>query len=292
MNALDPNNQLFKELEKNPPIWWTTLIADKDIYIDVRKGNYLDVYFNGGNIIRELEYKDSGYSGKIHYKYLLPQKAKYIDFNFQNSSIEIANKKVALLSLNNLDITALKRIKDNITKFYPTSSEKGIQAKFVTKTEFFIDSEFAFNNREIKLRIDLVWIDIINEKIILVELKSMGDSRLYTNEIKVQLKKYNEFAKEFSAEITEYYQKVFAIKSKLNLLSAGLQNIKSLNAYTLETKPLLLLGDCEQKWIDNNAKDINYRIKDVAIGAYYFGKPKYSCDLIKTTKGNRFIFQK
>lgn len=48
MKKLDPDNQLFNELESNPPDWWKTLVNDKDAYIDIRKDNYIDVYFNGG----------------------------------------------------------------------------------------------------------------------------------------------------------------------------------------------------------------------------------------------------
>ena len=48
--------------------------------------------------------------------------------------------------------------------------------------------------------------------------------------------------------------------------------------------------NCEQKWIDNEAEDINSRINKVACGAYYFGGTKYNCDLILKTKGNRYIF--
>jgi hypothetical protein len=290
MKKLDPDNQLFNELQSNPPGWWKTLVNDKDAYIDIRKDNYIDVYFNGGNLIRELKFNGTGYTGKIHYKYLLPKKAEYIEFDFQNQSIDIANKEVKLIPLNNLDKDALKRIKDNISIYHPANSEKGIQAKFVKNTGFFLDSEFAYTYNG-TLRVDLVWIDTSSKKIILVELKTMGDKRLYTNEIHDQLKKYHDFATSFTDEITEYYSKVYEIKKKLNILSSSLENIQSLKGYTLETKPLLIFGDCEQKWIEISAKDINNRIQGVAVGAYYFGKPNYNCDIIsKPKEGNRYKF--
>jgi hypothetical protein len=36
----------------------------------VRKDNYIDVYYNGGGVIKELKYSKNGYSGLIHCKYL------------------------------------------------------------------------------------------------------------------------------------------------------------------------------------------------------------------------------
>ncbi len=169
---------------------------------------------------------------------------------------------------------SFKRIKDNISKHYPATSEKGIQAKFVNNADCFLDTEFAYNFENIKLRIDLVWIDTANKKIMFVELKTMGDNRLYTNEIYDQLKKYYDFALKFENDIVEYYKKVFEIKKKLNILPKGLNHLSSIKDFRLEKKPLLLFGDCQQEWIDNNVKKINARIDEVAVGAYYFGGTK------------------
>ena len=86
------------------------------------------------------------------------------------------------------------------------------------------------------------------------------------------------------------FPKVFAIKKSLNILAEGLRSLDSLSDFTLEQKPLLLFGDCKQEWIDQNAGHIDKRIENVAVGAYYFGNPKYNCDLISKTKQNRHIF--
>ncbi len=290
MKKLETKNQLFIELETRKPNWWTNIISEKGVYIDIRKDNYIDIYFNGGNIIRELKFDGKKYSGSINYKYLLSEKSEYIKYDFSLPKVELVLKKIDLLAFSNFEHKEFKRIKDNISKYYPASSEKGIQAKFVNKTDCFLDTEFAYNYKNIKLRIDLVWIDVVNKKIMFVELKTMGDSRLYTNEIYDQLEKYNDLAITFEKEIVEYYQKVFEIKKKLNILPKGLTSISSLNDFTLEKKPLLLFGDCQQNWIDNNAKDINAKIDNVAVGSYYFGDAKYNCDIISKTNRNRYIF--
>lgn len=290
MNALDTQNPLFLELEENKPIWWNNLLSNKDIYVDIRKDNYIDIYYNGGNIINGLRYNNFRFTGSIHYKYLLPDKAKYIDYDFSTSLVGVMQNGIDLAVVNNFEANYLKRIKANILSHYPVTSEKGIQAKFVTNGACFLDSEFAYNYYDAKLRIDLVWIDTSNKKIVFVELKTMGDRRLYTNDIFDQLKKYYDFSMTFEKEILSYYTKVFEIKKKLQLLPKGLNALDSLDGYTLEKKPLLLFGDCEQKWINNEAEDINAKIKEVAIGAYYFGGTAYSCDIISKSNRNRHIF--
>ena len=290
MKRLDTKNGLFLELETKQPNWWKNIVSEKGVYIDIRKENYIDIYFNGGNIIRELKFDGKKYLGSINYKYLLSERSEYIKYDFTKPKVLLAQKAIDLLSFANFESKPFKRIKDNISKHYPVSSEKGIQAKFVNDTDYFLDTEFAYNYANIKLRIDLVWIDISNKKITFVELKTMGDSRLYTNEIYNQLKKYNDFAIKFENDIIQYYKKVFEIKKKLYILPKGLKSINSLKGFTLEKKPLLLFGDCEQKWINNNAKDINARIDRVAVGAYYFGGTKYNCDIVPKTKRNRYIF--
>ena len=288
MKKLDTKNQLFIELETKTPNWWKNIISEKGVYIDIRKDNYIDIYFNGGNIIRELKLKGKKFSGSINYKYLLSEKSEYIKYDFSLPKVELAQKKIDLLTFSDFD--HIQRIKDNISKYYAASSEKGIQAKFINNAGCFLDSEFAYNYNDIKLRIDLVWIDVKRKTMMFVELKTMGDSRLYTNEIHKQLKKYNAFAIKFEEDIVEYYQKIFEIKKNLNILPKGLKAISSLKDFTLERKPLLLFGDCEQSWIKNNADGINAKIDKVAIGAYYFGGTKYNCDIISKTNRNRYIF--
>lgn len=290
MNKLDTKNKLFLELENKKPNWWQNIISVDGIYIDIRKDNYIDVYFNGGSIIKELKFDGKKFSGSINYKYLLSDKSEYIKYDFSLPKVRLAQNATNLLAFIDFEQEGIKRIKDNILKYYPVSSEKGIQAQFVNKAGYFLDTEFAYNYKNTKLRIDLVWIDVVNKKIVFVELKTMGDSRLYTNEIKDQLAKYNVFAERYETDILEYYQKVFEIKKKLNILPDKLQSVNSLENFQLEKKPLLLFGDCEQSWININAKIINDKIKNVAVGAYYFGEPKYNCDIISKTNRNRYIF--
>ncbi|WP_430816408.1 hypothetical protein [Carboxylicivirga sp. RSCT41] len=290
MNKLTRNNSLFTELVKQKPTWWLNLVNDENIYIDIRKDNYIDVYYNGGNIIRELRFKNGKFNGSINYKYLVPVKSEYINYDFDNQSIGLQQSQINLLDVNNFDSASLKLITNNISTHYPASSEKGIQARFIKNANCFLDTEMAYNDGNSLLRIDLVWIDTSNKKIVFVELKTMGDSRVYTTELRDQLKKYHDFAVKYEQEIIGYYTKVFEIKKMLGILPKGLKELDSISDYNLELKPLLLFGDCQQAWINSNANDVNKRIKDVAVGAYYFGSTDRNCDLISKSSRNRFIF--
>jgi hypothetical protein len=65
----------------------------------------------------------------------------------------------------------------------------------------------------------------------------------------------------------------------------------SLDGWQVEPHPLLLFGDCSQKWIDNNADDIDKKIKTVACGAYYSGSSKGPLDLSGKKAPNRHLFK-
>lgn len=290
MNRLDPNNRLFTNLEKENPTWWQALVAEKDIYIDIRKDNYIDIYYNGGNIISELRHNGTEFTGKIHYKYLLPEEAEYIDYDFSKNTTSLLKKNsISLFNLNSFDANALKRIKANISGSYPAKSEKGIQARFVTNTKQFLDSEFAHNTDD-NLRIDLIWIDKNEKKIVPVELKTMGDSRLYTDEIIEQLEKYKKFVENNEIDLLAYYKKLFLLKKRLKILSDELNVIDSLDNYSMQQKPLLLFGDCKQDWIDNNCAMLDSKIKAIAYGTYYYGSPDISCNLNQRKHKNRHIY--
>jgi hypothetical protein len=49
---LKTNHVLFRQLEEKPPLWWRNLKSDPQVYIDIRKKNYINAYHNGGSIIK------------------------------------------------------------------------------------------------------------------------------------------------------------------------------------------------------------------------------------------------
>ncbi len=290
MKRLNIKDALFNELSCNPPAWWKSIINDNELSVQIRKENYIDVYYRGGCLISELRFDGKVFAGKINSQYIPFKKNEYIPYQFGPDSVGFG--KVEVLGLDNFSASVLSRIKKNISNFYDSSSEKAIQYKFIENDSYFIDSEFAYRYREGErntIRIDLVRIDSQSKKIVFVEVKTMGDSRLYTDEIIEQLSMYRNFIENKKEELLDYYSKIFEIKRSIGVLPKGLL-AESLIGYQVLTKPLLLFGDCKQQWIDEFSPELDKKIADQATGCYYFGKPDYSCQLLKKTKDNRHIF--
>lgn len=292
MERLKIDDTLFKKLSANanPPDWWKILINDEEINIQIRKDNIIEVYYKGGAIIRGLKWstRNKVYTGSINYQYIpLENKRSYIPFVFDKSFVEFGEVKIS--KLDSFNKKSIKRIKSILDKFYGEYSEKTIQANFIKNDPCFIDSEFMYNHRMDDLRIDLTRLDTKTKKIVFIEVKTIEDRRLYSNEIVEQLKKYKDFIEAYEVRLLGYYNKVFEIKKKLGILPVGLQK-EDIEDYQLAKKPLLLFGDCSNEWIKDHSKSLDEKISKHALGCYYFGSPRYSCEIIDKQKGNRHIY--
>ncbi len=300
MKTIKPSTKLFVSLEKSPPEWWENLKNDKEIVIEIRSDknkSYIDCYYNGGCILGRLDCDSKGnFKGKIHYKYIpivFKINKDYINYDFgrNNQKINYKNVNLGIPNVNNFDKTTLSLIKKQVERYYPNDSEKGYQHKFIQKDPYFIDSEFQYNGfcgRD--LRIDLVRIDSHVKKIVFVELKKYGNEELFNGGIEEQLKLYQCFINNFGSELRKYYLDFIQAKKKLGLLSKEVLQILGSNfsSYSVAQKPLLIIAGCTEKWIKNNAEDINNRIMKHALGCYYFGGVNENCDIKKGR--NRFIF--
>ena len=306
---INVKHELFARLADAPPQWWVNLIKDPDIYIDIRKNNYINVYYNGGSIMKLQGAKE--YLAEIHYEYIpLEKKGDYLSFRFDNNEISVPDE-IKPISLENFAGKQLKLIKKRIEKFHPNKSEKGLQGKYITKNNsredsngFFIDSEFQFilEGKQKQGRVDLVWVDLVKKKLVLVELKTMGDERLYIEKsddpesIDVQLKKYHDFIKINSEKIIAYYNKVFQIKKNLKILPSKFAKETSIAGYELCEKPILLVGDCSQSWIDGTDDTkgakfwLNDKIKNIAHSCIYQGNTTFTFNLPEKTKKNIYLF--
>ncbi len=288
---LKVDHRLFEKLAKNPPLWWKNLIADSDLYIDIRKDNYINVYHNGGSIMK-LEGAE-GYKAKIHFEYIpLEREKNYLSFKFNNDAVTL--EKHETISISNFGKGAVDKIKKRIRKFYPDNSEKGIQGKYVVKNNnlkksigFFIDTEFQYDNK----RVDMVWVDLEKKKIVLVELKTVGDERLDIEKgqsqetIDKQLKKYYDFARNNKKDLVQYYAKIYFIRKELGILPEFVKE-ESMEDFELIEKPILLVGDCTQKWIDKNATDLNKYLSNIAFGCIYHGRNTFNFQIPYKTSRN------
>lgn len=235
---LDPDAPLFNALRvdlPNLPKWWSTLVSDPEIYIEIRKGNIIHVYYYGARIA-EIDYKNQSFSAKCH--------KKYID---GDNAADNEYASCILLLENNID-----QLKTNALKFYvkdtegKDTSENRIKGRLrIDNLHRYIDSEFEHsydcNNL---IRFDLVAIE--GNKLKVEELKRIGDSRLRTSntekkrpEVLYQMEKYSKFMNVNQVALCVYYQTLLKIKAKLGLpMPIGYDSEKAL---TLDLTPVLLI---------------------------------------------------
>jgi hypothetical protein len=291
---LDPSDKTFVELKTGQYPWWENLKENKDISIQIRKENRIDVYYNGGAILRELVYdeKKKEFSADIHPKYIpLEKDNEYMTLVLTNTDMKITNS-FEPMGFSNFEDDKLKKIIARVKKYHPSKSEKAIQFDIATSDHRIIDAEFQIG----KSRVDLVRLDMDSKKIVFIEIKTISDARLLSDpdedkkNIFHQLEKYRDFVNANQKALLEYYGKVLQIKNDLGIAKPPIKGLM-LNEWQIEPRPLLAFGDCTQKWIDTYAKSIDKNIKSVAYGAYYFGDSKPSLDLVPKSKENRHVFK-
>lgn len=280
--AAKPNAALFKNLATNPPPWWGRLIADKDIWVDVRRDK-LSVYYNCSSLM-ELTWS-KGLVAQVNPKYIPFEREKGpVKYQIDGQG-NIQVPALQPLKLDNFSESALKQIKKRVDLFNTSGSEKSIQARFVRENPF-IDTELAHKKDGYDIRVDLTWIDVDTRRIVFVELKRATDPRLVmkdshieksenekTKSISKQIKEYRDFIHDHKRELLQHYKAVFEIKHALKILPKGLL-LDNLDDFAIEEYPLLLVADCTNAWIRDNAKSINAKLQKCALGTVYLGNKR------------------
>ena len=254
--TLKENSPLFVGLKNNPPKWWDILRNDKRFYVEIRKNNEINVYYEGGSIARiSYDRKTKDIIAVAHPKYLGEAGKNYVDCR---KYIETSLEKM----LKNIEDNYSNKKDDNIENI----SEKKIQGGIIiSNRDLFLDSEFQHvvkkinNNNNKFIRIDLI--KVVENQIHFVELKHIRDSRLLckemneTPEIINQMNKYADFLKENGTRLLEYYKLLYRIKKSLELPVPTIDK----NKLSINTKPKLLIRDTYTKITANREK----RIKNI-----------------------------
>ena len=241
-DTLKPDARIFLELNNNPH-WWKRFKDDSSLYIEVRKDNQVNVYFEGGSIAR-IHYcsKNRKLQVFIHHKYLgIPKPAD------KNLYVEYSDKIGSYLN-DVLDrVKTVYSQKGSIDGVVPKEkwSEKYIQGTLIVQSrQYHLDSEFAYNDSETSNRIDLVRCS--DGMVTFVELKRMGDNRMLhetdaTPEVVYQMNRYKQFIEKYSSQLLEYYQKLYGIKKILEL------PVPESRPVCINPIPELLIFDCWEK---------------------------------------------
>ena len=214
--CLDKEAGIYNVL-KEQPVWWQKLLSIKGVYVEIRKGDIVDVYYEGGRIA-ELRCKNKRITATCHPKYLgknVPtgSNPKYVD------CIEVLKNNPTFIT-QNIQINYSQKE----GKGEEDISEKKIQGDMICRhNPIFLDSEFAHRyeiGKRQTIRFDLVTIK--NNQLIFIELKRIKDNRLLNKgdenpEILNQMEKYQKFIKTNKAKLLVYYKDLYEIKKSLNL---------------------------------------------------------------------------
>ncbi|ATS01545.1 MULTISPECIES: sigma factor [Porphyromonas] len=210
--------RIYQELAMQPE-WWKQLLSIKGVYVEIRKDNIVEVYYEGG-CMAKLEYKKSkkGLIATCHPKYL----GKPVPENTEPKYEECLHvlKENPHFIIKNIEKYSSRKNGDSGEGV----SEQKIQGDMVCSCESrCLDSEFAHRYKEgesLTLRIDLVTIE--DNQLKFIELKTITDKRLLNKnddapEILEQMGKYTQFIKVNKDKLLEYYKELYAIKKNMGL---------------------------------------------------------------------------
>ena len=230
---LNINAPLFTELSKLPE-WWKRILNDKTLYVNIRKGNRINVYYHGASVMELSINRDKSIQGKIHSKYILFQETQ-TDKNCYRKDISPET------IVENLPSIKIAIIANQATSNPEGLSEKAIQGIMYVEGKY-IDTEFEYvHPNRLMTRIDLTTIND-DGMIEFVELKRISDPRLLkkdmslkNEEIRKQIDDYNSFIKGHKDEIIQYYKQLQQILKKVgvnnplcNIAITGLKDSVSL----------------------------------------------------------------
>ena len=244
--------------DREKPQWWTSLLSINGVYAEIRKGDIVDVYYEGGRMAELKVGRDGKLKASCHPKYLGcdfgdSENVKYIDC----LNVLTSNPESMLPRIENA------YSQKNCKKYNPEEiSEKKIQGDMIyKKSPVYLDSEFAhryeYGSRK-TIRFDLV--AIRDNKLFFIELKRIGDNRMLdkignTPEIIRQMDKYCRFIKTNSDALVEYYKKLYRIKQQLGLPVPQCD----LDKLSICTKPHLVIRNTYLK----ETSDRNSRINNI-----------------------------
>ncbi len=225
--SLQEEHSLWSVLEEKPQ-WWTNILNDPELYVEVRKDNYVNVYYYGG-CIALIRWVNGKIMAETNLKYLA-----------ENNQTRKTSRNTNYSDCGELlqSREGLEEIKNRITQVYHKlpiqgeinnrkkvhiSNEKMVQGRLILHNrDRYIDSELAYRTKgQETMRIDLV--ELRNQTLVIVELKLITDNRLRhldgTAEIIDQMQKYHDFINHGNRleELRSYYTKLLEIKKRIGV---------------------------------------------------------------------------
>lgn len=256
-DTLDEECRLWQELEKNPPQWWKNILADPKLFVEIRKDNYTNVYYYGGNVAL-VRWTGREIAAETHRKYIgrPDETVVYQDCTKMLQSKEGLEDIKGKICGEYHNLPERKEIDEQNGVYI--SNEKWVQGELKLRfQERYIDSEFTYRIKKDKLiRFDLV--ELRGKELVFIELKLITDLRLRSKdkepEIIKQMMNYSGFISKHAEELKDYYAKLLRIKKRIGLWN-GETEIER-----VELKPELLIVNTYK---DKLSKGREERIKAI-----------------------------
>ena len=237
--SLNKEAEIYKELNKQQD-WWQRLLSIKGVYVEIRKDDIVDIYYEGGRMA-ELRCKSKRITATCHPTYLREVSSRSCAATTSTCAGTTVRTTRSLIPtdsnpkyvdclevLKNNPFFIIKNIQANYSqkdgKNEEDISEKKIQGDMICRQNpIFLDSEFAHRyeiGKRRTIRFDLVTIK--NNQLIFIELKRIKDNRMLNKEddepkILKQMDKYQKFIKVNKDKLLDYYKTLYEIKSSLKL---------------------------------------------------------------------------
>lgn len=254
-SALKADAPLYRLLMDKAPKWWKHILNNEKLYIEIRKDNYINIYYQGGSIAK-IEERKGEITATAHPKYIGHEDRSERNFYRKNGSPiytdcseYIENHLEEMLA----NVERAYSNKDGKEDVNPENiSEKKIQSELIIHgRNEYLDSEFEYlfsqehsSNRFI--RIDLI--KVKDNRLQFIELKRIQDNRLLNRdesdpEIITQMNSYSLFLQKNAERLLAYYKTLYEIKRHLGLPTPVIDE-KSL---TIDTTPILLIKNLYRK---------------------------------------------
>ena len=195
-------------------------MADEELYVEIRKDNYANVYYYGGNVAL-VRWTGGKITAETHRKYL----GESDETDMYQDCTDMLQSKEGLEFIKERIREVYHKLPqrkeaDEHNKVY-ISNEKWIQGELKLRfPKRYVDSEFAYRISDTELiRFDLV--ELRGKELVFIELKLITDPRLRSKnkepEIIEQMTKYSDFIRGHAETLKNYYTKLLRIKKRIGL---------------------------------------------------------------------------
>lgn len=242
-------------LRKDSASFWSKMVADKDLFIAIRKES-INVYYQGNSLVR-ITYENKKIKCSTHYKFV-------INPEFKNTYFESDDNLFLIPQLNGLIVSSVKEIEliKRAINVYSGQEKSGVHtiskiASNVLDVEIALekDNQLVVNGRKSSDRIDFLRVEEVNQQLKMV----FYEAKDYTNKetrakgiadppVIKQLDKYNISLNKHAADILASYKLVCENLQYLDLIGNRKLIVKVANGTSLiiDYEPRLVIFGFDQ----------------------------------------------